>query len=36
MSPRGLQNYLEGVKAMCAMSRGQDMVLTYADAESAR
>jgi nitric oxide reductase activation protein len=29
MSPRGLQNYLEGIKAMCAMGRGQDVVLTY-------
>jgi nitric oxide reductase NorD protein len=29
MSPRGLQNYLEGMKAMCSMGRGQDLVLTY-------
>lgn len=29
MSPRGLQNYLEGTRAMCAMGRGQDVVLTY-------
>jgi len=29
MSPRGLQNYLEGMRAMCAMGRGQDLVLTY-------
>ncbi|MEI6413807.1 MAG: nitric oxide reductase activation protein NorD [Pseudomonadota bacterium] len=29
MSPRGLENYLQGVKAMCGMGRGQDVVLTY-------
>jgi nitric oxide reductase NorD protein len=29
MSPRGLQNYLEGMRAMCVMGRGQDLVLTY-------
>lgn len=29
MSPRGLQNYLEGMRAMCAMGRGQDLVMTY-------
>ena len=29
MSPRGLQNYLEGMRAMCSMGRGQDLVLTY-------
>jgi nitric oxide reductase NorD protein len=29
MSPRGLQNYLEGIRAMCSMGRGQDLVLTY-------
>lgn len=29
MSPRGLQNYLEGIRAMCTMGRGQDVVLTY-------
>jgi hypothetical protein len=29
MSPRGLQNYLEGMRAMCTLSRGQDLVLTY-------
>ena len=29
MSPQGLNNYLEGMRAMCAMSRGQDLVLTY-------
>lgn len=29
MSPRGLQNYLEGIKAMCTLGKGQDLVLTY-------
>ncbi|MGB0721721.1 MAG: nitric oxide reductase activation protein NorD [Gammaproteobacteria bacterium] len=29
MSPRGLENYLQGMKAMCTMGRGQDLVLTY-------
>ncbi len=29
MSPRGLQNYLEGMRAMCSLGRGQDPVLTY-------
>lgn len=29
MSPRGLHNYLEGMRAMCALGRGQDLVLTY-------
>jgi nitric oxide reductase NorD protein len=29
MSPRGLQNYLEGIKAMCSLGRGEDLVLTY-------
>ena len=29
MSPRGLQNYLEGMRAMHAMGRGEDLVLTY-------
>ena len=29
MSPRGLQNYLEGMRAMCTLNRGQDLVLTY-------
>jgi hypothetical protein len=29
MSPRGLQNYLEGMKAMCTMGKGEDLVLTY-------
>jgi hypothetical protein len=29
MSPRGLANYLEGMKAMCSMGKGEDLVLTY-------
>jgi len=29
MSPRGLENYLQGMKAMCTLGRGQDLVLTY-------
>jgi hypothetical protein len=31
MSPRGLQNYLEGIRAMCTMGKGQDLVLTYVE-----
>ena len=29
MSPQGLNNYLEGIKAMHTMGKGQDLVLTY-------
>jgi len=29
MSPRGLQNYLEGAKALCALGRGTDLVTSY-------
>jgi hypothetical protein len=29
MSPRGLDNYLQGLRAMCTLNRGQDLVLTY-------
>ena len=29
MSPRGLRNYLEGMRAFCTLGRGQDLVLTY-------
>ncbi|RCX33109.1 nitric oxide reductase activation protein NorD [Thioalbus denitrificans] len=29
MSPRGLQNYLEGMRALCVLGRGRDLVLTY-------
>jgi hypothetical protein len=29
MSPRGLDNYLQGMRAMCTLGRGQDLVLTY-------
>ncbi|MEJ2383844.1 MAG: nitric oxide reductase activation protein NorD [Xanthomonadales bacterium] len=29
MSPRGLDNYLQGMRAMCTLNRGQDLVLTF-------
>ena len=29
LSPRGLANYLEGVKAMCSLGRGEDLIITY-------
>ncbi len=29
MSPTGMKNYKEGMRAMCSMGRGQDLVLTY-------
>ncbi|NQV84813.1 MAG: nitric oxide reductase activation protein NorD [Rhodospirillales bacterium] len=29
MSARGLANYLEGVKAMCSLGRGEDLILSY-------
>lgn len=29
MSPRGLDNYLQGMRAMCTLNRGQDLVMTY-------
>ncbi|MBM3566174.1 MAG: VWA domain-containing protein, partial [Alphaproteobacteria bacterium] len=29
LSPRGLANYLEGVRAMCSLGRGEDLILTY-------
>ncbi len=29
MSPNGLANYLEGVKGMCALGRGEDLILSY-------
>ncbi|MCU7891599.1 MAG: nitric oxide reductase activation protein NorD [Candidatus Thiodiazotropha sp. (ex Ustalcina ferruginea)] len=29
MSPRGLQNYLEGMRAFCTLGRGHDLVLSY-------
>ena len=29
MSPTGLKNYLEGMRAMCTIGRNQDLVLTY-------
>ena len=29
MSPRGLENYLEGMRAMCVLGRNADLVMTY-------
>jgi nitric oxide reductase NorD protein len=29
MSPRGLEHYLTGMKAMCSLNRGEDLILTY-------
>ncbi len=29
LSPQGLNNYLEGVKAMCVLGRGPDLILSY-------
>jgi len=29
MSPQGLESYLVGIKAMCTLGKGQDLVLTY-------
>ncbi|QIK38899.1 nitric oxide reductase activation protein NorD [Caldichromatium japonicum] len=29
MSPRGLDNYLRGIRALCDLNRGTDLVLTY-------
>jgi len=29
MSAQGLENYLVGIKAMCTLGKGQDLVLTY-------
>jgi len=29
MSPQGLENYLGGIKSMCTLGKGQDLVLTY-------
>jgi hypothetical protein len=29
MSPNGLSNYLEGVRAMCTLGRGEDLILSY-------
>ncbi len=31
MSANGLNNYLEGMRAMCALGKNQDMVLTYVE-----
>ncbi|HHK74989.1 MAG TPA: VWA domain-containing protein, partial [Rhizobiales bacterium] len=32
LSPRGLEHYLEGVKGMCALGRGEDLILSYIEA----
>ncbi|MCP5369053.1 MAG: nitric oxide reductase activation protein NorD [Hyphomicrobiales bacterium] len=29
MSPQGLDHYLKGVQAMCALGRGEDLILSY-------
>lgn len=29
MSPRGLEHYLTGIKAMCGLNKGADLVMTY-------
>ncbi len=29
MSPNGLANYLEGVRGMCSLGRGEDLILSY-------
>ena len=29
MSPAGLENYLNGAKALCNLGRGNDLVVTY-------
>ncbi|MFB6261147.1 MAG: VWA domain-containing protein, partial [Thiohalorhabdaceae bacterium] len=29
MSPKGLENYLEGAKALCKLGRGTDLVVSY-------
>jgi nitric oxide reductase NorD protein len=29
MSPRGLDHYLTGMKAMCTLNKGEDLILTY-------
>jgi len=29
MSPQGLNNYLEGMRAICTLGKNQDLVLTY-------
>ena len=29
MSPAGLQDYMEGAKALCNLGRGHDVVLSY-------
>ncbi len=32
MSPNGLANYLEGVRGMCGLGRGEDLILSYIEA----
>ncbi len=32
MSPQGVENYLVGIKAMCTLGKGQDLVMTYVQA----
>ena len=32
MSPQGLENYLVGIKAMCTLGKGQDLVMTGCEA----
>ena len=29
MSPQGLEHYLTGMKAMCSLNKGEDLILTY-------
>ncbi len=29
MSPRGLEHYLTGMRAMCTLNKGEDLILTY-------
>jgi lantibiotic modifying enzyme len=29
MSPKGLDHYLTGMKAMCTLNKGEDLILTY-------
>jgi len=35
MSPRGLQNWLEGARALCSLGRGKALVIHYVDATPA-
>lgn len=29
MSPQGLEHYLTGIRAMCALNKGEDLIMTY-------